>query len=156
MAMMSSLGSSGAVSVELSDGVPGKEGSCDDGGVGRDGLLVGTAIGRVRESLLVVREAVDEAREERVSDISSMDALGGGGGISPDIDALLFSASRTELSARDARGGACFWTPPSMLVVFMSRTSGRSVVLRLGGVGERRRGGCLDAILARANECETC
>lgn len=79
MAMIKSFGSAGEAIPDPIDslGVGGTE-----DGVGLDGILLGSAIGSVNESLLVLRDDVELERVERVSDIS----LGlGVDGVGPEL-----------------------------------------------------------------------
>lgn len=80
--MMNSLASAGDVNPE-SIGVGGTEDMCAEVGVGRDGSLVGGAIGKVSESLLTCRfrlDTLDLARAcPRLKGTGS--SLRGGGGI---------------------------------------------------------------------------
>jgi len=83
MAVMTSVGSDGEPIVGVSTGVGGWELMVDDVGVGRVGNAVGGAMGSVNDSRLVVREADDAERVDRVSTSSSGSkeaATGGGGG----------------------------------------------------------------------------
>ena len=73
---MKSPGSTGDMSEGVSEGVGGNE-IAAAAGVGREGLGVGGAIGRVRERRFGFREADDAERVERVSERSSRDGVGG-------------------------------------------------------------------------------
>lgn len=86
MAWMKSFASVGDLTIGVSLGVGGKEGIVVEIGVGLDGVCVGRAIGRVRDSLLELRDVVDSDRVERApkedggdSKASSVD---GGGTVS--------------------------------------------------------------------------
>lgn len=79
----------------VSFGVGGKLGAVVVIGVGRDGMFVGNAIGKVRESLLELRDAVDNDRVDREPNDDAGDhktlpsSMGiGGGGIGSGAEAL--------------------------------------------------------------------
>lgn len=73
MAVIKSVGSTiGDFRVGVSRGVGGNDVAVVEAGVGREGKGVGGAIGRVKESLLVLRDVVDADREDRVSIESSI------------------------------------------------------------------------------------
>lgn len=79
----------------VSFGVGGKDGTVVVMGVGRDGKLVGGAIGKVKESLLEFRDAVDNDRVDREPNDDTGDhrmlpsSMGiDGGGIGSGAEAL--------------------------------------------------------------------
>lgn len=74
--MIKSLGSEGDVMVELSIGVGGYDVVATE--AGREGSLVGGAIGRVSESRFVLRDAFDSERDAREKR-SWVEGVGGGG-----------------------------------------------------------------------------
>lgn len=126
--------STGELKLEVSIGV----GGTDDVGVGREEMLVGSAMGSVKESRFAFRDADDAERMERVSDVSF---VGGGGGIVVDVATSTFvdtfcpawspSPSREEgvgVIVADALAS----DPRSMLETF--RTASRDT----GAMGEAR------------------
>lgn len=68
---MKSLGSCGEVRPGVSRGVRGKAEEVEEAGAGLVGYGFGGAIGKVKESLFVLREVVEADRDERVSIKSS-------------------------------------------------------------------------------------
>ena len=79
IAVIKSFGSVGDVTNGVSRGVGGNEVAVVDAGVGREGYAVGGAIGSVSESRLVLRDAVDPDRVDRVSRSSFLEGDGDGG-----------------------------------------------------------------------------
>ena len=55
----------------MSRGVGGKDGAVEETGVGREGYAVGSAMGNVKERRLVLRDAVESDRADRVPEKSS-------------------------------------------------------------------------------------
>lgn len=93
---MKSFASVGDPAIGVSFGVGGKEGIVVVMGVGRDGIFDGGAIGRVSESLLEFRDAVESDRVDREPNDGAGDhrtllssiGIGGGGGIGSGGDVL--------------------------------------------------------------------
>ena len=100
MAVIKSLGSATGERMEgVSSGVGGNEAAVVDTGVGRDGYAEGGAMGSVRESRFVLREAVEPEREGRPSVKSPCRAGEGDGG----------AESSTE---RETTEACLSWPPP--------------------------------------------
>jgi hypothetical protein len=79
--MMNSLVPLGVFIPGLSIGVGGIEEDTAEVGVGREGSLVGGAIGKVRESRFAFRDAVEVERDLRVGELASTPVpVGNGGG----------------------------------------------------------------------------
>lgn len=76
--MMNSFVPDGVFGAGLSIGVGGTEDETAEVGVGRDGSLVGRAIGRVRDKRFALRDAVEVERDLRVGELGA-DGSGGGG-----------------------------------------------------------------------------
>lgn len=91
---MKSFASVGDLTFGVAPGVGGSEGTVVQMGVGRDGSCVGRAIGRVRESLLELRDVVEAERVERdpkdCGGESKNSSTGGGGDgcIVSDLESL--------------------------------------------------------------------
>lgn len=104
MAWMKSFASVGDLTVGVSFGVGGKDGSVVEMGVGLDGAWVGSAIGSVRDSLFEFREVVDADRVERApkdeGGDSKASSVSGGGSVS-DLESLDTCPLRADTADRD-------------------------------------------------------
>lgn len=87
--MMNSLVPLGVFRAGLSIGVGGIEDDTADVGVGREGSLVGRAIGSVSESRFALRDAVEVERDWRVGEAASAPEGSGGGGMASMSPPLL-------------------------------------------------------------------
>lgn len=97
--MKASVSEGEAIEPVAESGVGGTDGIAAEVGVGRDGSLVGNAMGNVIDSRLAWREAGDVGFEDRIGEVSRR---GSGGGAMASL-ALSFDTSGGVICAVDGR-----------------------------------------------------